>query len=55
MDYVVSRFHNVQTQQNCYDCGLYAIAIAVSLCLGENSEKTNTFKKSRESMQQTYL
>ena len=31
-------FHRVQQQLNSFDCGLFAIAFAVSICFGKNPE-----------------
>lgn len=35
-NHIVNVFHRVQQQQNPYDCGLFAMAFAVTICLGGN-------------------
>lgn len=36
---VDNEHHYVQQQPNSYDCGVFAIAVAVSICYGRNPEK----------------
>lgn len=41
---VVNQFHKVMQQPNAYDCGVFAIAFATSLCFGKKPENENYIK-----------